>query len=370
MFDHSGFCTKRRSSSCTCQTTRSTANHKVIESFNYFRHHKAKRQAHLSGNYAISDRLKKNVCVTLRIPGAPVIPDNNSLEPSRVPEKQDGDQVIVSGELVIQEFQMFFYLCWAASQYLRLMRDSYFLWSHKCRLALRKPFPWYLRVCLLLRICCQAYASSLSFGDLLLIPVQEKGLIELSKLPEAYFMEKYRSFARCCGLITPPVWKFSWIDFFWEFHGSTDISWSLHVDIHAVDIKQLNNSYWTSASVARNRNSWYSIDLPDIMSLRTRINGFTAWVNLRLSPSGHFMHNILTDLLKGYNMKVLLESKHLSLFKNITLKPYTCTYADTWFNTLAWGWGDFHIRRMGVLVVPFGTSQDLGCSAWELLQYF
>ncbi|KAK2566816.1 Poly [ADP-ribose] polymerase tankyrase-2 [Acropora cervicornis] len=44
------------------------------------------------------------------------------------------------------------------------------------------------------------------------------------------------------------------------------------------------------------------------MSLRTRINGFTAWVNLRLTPSGHFMHNILTDLLKGYNMKVLLES--------------------------------------------------------------
>ncbi|KAJ7381794.1 hypothetical protein OS493_038975 [Desmophyllum pertusum] len=43
------------------------------------------------------------------------------------------------------------------------------------------------------------------------------------------------------------------------------------------------------------------------MSLRTRINGFTAWVNLRLTPSGHFMHNILTDLLKGYNMKVLLK---------------------------------------------------------------
>ena len=46
------------------------------------------------------------------------------------------------------------------------------------------------------------------------------------------------------------------------------------------------------------------------MSLRTRINGFTAWVNLRLTPSGYFMHNILTDLLKGYNMKVLLESKY------------------------------------------------------------
>ena len=45
------------------------------------------------------------------------------------------------------------------------------------------------------------------------------------------------------------------------------------------------------------------------MSLRTRINGFTAWVNLRLSPAGHLMHNVLVDLLKGYNMKVLLESK-------------------------------------------------------------
>ena len=34
------------------------------------------------------------------------------------------------------------------------------------------------------------------------------------------------------------------------------------------------------------------------------------------------MHNILTDLLKGYNMKVLLESKHLSLIENITLTTY------------------------------------------------
>ncbi|XP_048588484.1 uncharacterized protein LOC116619849 isoform X3 [Nematostella vectensis] len=44
------------------------------------------------------------------------------------------------------------------------------------------------------------------------------------------------------------------------------------------------------------------------MSLHTRINGFTAWVNLRLAPTGYLMHNILTDLLKGYNMKMLLES--------------------------------------------------------------
>ena len=45
-------------------------------------------------------------------------------------------------------------------------------------------------------------------------------------------------------------------------------------------------------------------------SLRTRINGFTAWVNLRLATSGVFMHNVLEDLLKGKNMKILLESKN------------------------------------------------------------
>lgn len=65
------------------------------------------------------------------------------------------------------------------------------------------------------------------------------------------------------------------------------------------------------------------------MSLRTRINGFTAWVNLRLAPSGNFMHNILTDLLKGYNMKVLLESmtgrplEKLQSFDNLTQQQKT-----------------------------------------------
>eukprot|EP00794_Sanderia_malayensis_P010823 gene10823-11975_t len=54
------------------------------------------------------------------------------------------------------------------------------------------------------------------------------------------------------------------------------------------------------------------------MSLRTRINGFTAWVNLRLSLStGHLMHNVLIDLLKGYNMKILLESLTGRPFKKI-----------------------------------------------------
>ena len=46
------------------------------------------------------------------------------------------------------------------------------------------------------------------------------------------------------------------------------------------------------------------------MSISTRIHGFTAWINLRLSnSSGQLLDNVLVDLLKGYNMKILLESK-------------------------------------------------------------
>ena len=48
------------------------------------------------------------------------------------------------------------------------------------------------------------------------------------------------------------------------------------------------------------------------MSISTRIHGFTAWINLRLSnSSGQLLDNVLVDLLKGYNMKILLESKIL-----------------------------------------------------------
>lgn len=53
----------------------------------------------------------------------------------------------------------------------------------------------------------------------------------------------------------------------------------------------------------------YQLYASGMESLRTRINGFTAWINLRLSPSGVFLHNVLEDILKGKNMKILLESK-------------------------------------------------------------
>lgn len=55
------------------------------------------------------------------------------------------------------------------------------------------------------------------------------------------------------------------------------------------------------------------------MFLWIRINGFIVWVNLRLLFLGYFMYNILMDLLKGYNMKVFLESKYLLLVENIIL---------------------------------------------------
>ncbi|XP_041366840.1 uncharacterized protein LOC121381572 [Gigantopelta aegis] len=44
------------------------------------------------------------------------------------------------------------------------------------------------------------------------------------------------------------------------------------------------------------------------MSLKTRIRGFTAWVNLRLIPYNHLLNNVIMDLLTGTSMKYLVES--------------------------------------------------------------
>lgn len=56
------------------------------------------------------------------------------------------------------------------------------------------------------------------------------------------------------------------------------------------------------------------------MSLRTRINGLTAWVNLRLRPFDQLMNNVVMDLLTGTNMKMLLQSmtgRDLKKMKNL-----------------------------------------------------
>ena len=45
------------------------------------------------------------------------------------------------------------------------------------------------------------------------------------------------------------------------------------------------------------------------MALQTRINGFTTWANYRLQLVGHdSMDNVMTDFMKGYNLKMLVES--------------------------------------------------------------
>ncbi|CAF2762566.1 unnamed protein product [Rotaria sp. Silwood2] len=47
----------------------------------------------------------------------------------------------------------------------------------------------------------------------------------------------------------------------------------------------------------------------DISELETsRIHGFTSWINMRLMPFEQGLSNILTDLMKGTNMKMLLQS--------------------------------------------------------------
>ncbi|ESO91608.1 hypothetical protein LOTGIDRAFT_233395 [Lottia gigantea] len=60
------------------------------------------------------------------------------------------------------------------------------------------------------------------------------------------------------------------------------------------------------------------------MSMRTRIRGFTAWVNLRINPYNHLLNNVLMDILTGTNMKYFLESftgrdlKRLETFDGLT----------------------------------------------------
>ena len=44
------------------------------------------------------------------------------------------------------------------------------------------------------------------------------------------------------------------------------------------------------------------------MTLRTRINCYTAWANFRLLEHDQVMNNIITDLLTGRNLKFLVQS--------------------------------------------------------------
>ncbi|XP_071099543.1 uncharacterized protein [Haliotis cracherodii] len=44
------------------------------------------------------------------------------------------------------------------------------------------------------------------------------------------------------------------------------------------------------------------------MSMRTKIRGFTAWVNLRTMSNNSLLNNVLMDLLTGTHMKYLIES--------------------------------------------------------------
>ena len=44
------------------------------------------------------------------------------------------------------------------------------------------------------------------------------------------------------------------------------------------------------------------------MPIRAKIHGFTGWVNMRLMPFDQSLNNVLMDLLRGTNMKYLLQS--------------------------------------------------------------
>ncbi|KAL5006741.1 hypothetical protein ScPMuIL_015547 [Solemya velum] len=52
--------------------------------------------------------------------------------------------------------------------------------------------------------------------------------------------------------------------------------------------------------------TWF--DAVETMSLRTRIRGYTAWVNFRLLPYNQLLNNVLMDLMSGTHIKYLIES--------------------------------------------------------------
>ncbi|XP_071830490.1 uncharacterized protein [Apostichopus japonicus] len=65
------------------------------------------------------------------------------------------------------------------------------------------------------------------------------------------------------------------------------------------------------------------------MSLRTKVNGITAWVNLRLKGYDLLLNNVLMDLMKGTNVKMLIQSltgidnKKLQSFDGLTQQQKT-----------------------------------------------
>ena len=152
----------------------------------------------------------------------------------------------MSEKLIIWGFQLFFCLFAELLDNIYVsIRDSYFYIRIGEDWPARKLFPLYFGVCLLQGIRCQAYLLLL-FGDLLLIAVQEKGLIELFELPETYFMEKYQSFAISWVFISPLVWKFKIMESFASFTVLAITADTYTWSFYAVYIEQLNNSYWYS----------------------------------------------------------------------------------------------------------------------------
>lgn len=159
MFDNTGFCSKRRSPSCTGQTARSTADYKKIESLNCLRHHEPKRQAHLSGKYDfLSDPLTENVCVTLNYGSRcsrSFWTDINRLETS-VPEKQDGDQVVSGKHSSFENSDCSFaFLRSCLTKFTFKSQILIFIFV-QVKTDRERVFSWYFGVCLLRRICCQA----------------------------------------------------------------------------------------------------------------------------------------------------------------------------------------------------------------------
>jgi len=82
------------------------------------------------------------------------------------------------------------------------------------------------------------------------------------------------------------------------------------------------------------------------MSLRTRVNGFTAWVNLRMKEYGVNLGNVMLDLMAGTNLKILTESMTGRELKTVqSFEGYVSTVLVS-FVVCCTQWIDTLIKRL------------------------
>ena len=179
MFDNTGFCSKRRSPSCTSQTTRSTADYKIIESLNCLRHHEPKRQAHLSGNDDFLSTRSPRMFAWLSTTGLGALGRSKPMSTDWTLVWRKKSRWRPSCEwwtFITREFQLFFCLFAKLLDniYVSLLEILIFIFV-QVKTSRKKGFFVVLWSLFTSQNLLPSGSSALFIGDLVLIAVEEKG---------------------------------------------------------------------------------------------------------------------------------------------------------------------------------------------------